>query len=53
MLSGVVLTRPRPHELVSALIAMPVYVGWKAQLYVKSLISRPAHWQRTRRDARP
>jgi cellulose synthase/poly-beta-1,6-N-acetylglucosamine synthase-like glycosyltransferase len=52
MLSGVLLTRPRPRELLSALIAMPVYVGWKAQLYLKSLISRPAQWQRTRRDAR-
>jgi cellulose synthase/poly-beta-1,6-N-acetylglucosamine synthase-like glycosyltransferase len=53
MVSGVLLTRPRPRELLSALIAMPVYVGWKAQLYMRSLISRPAQWQRTRRDARP
>jgi len=48
--SGFVVARTPPAEIARSLAAAPRFAIWKARLYLRALISKPAGWESTQRD---
>lgn len=48
--SGFVVARTPVGDIARSLIAAPRFAAWKAQVYVRAIITKPTGWESTHRD---